>query len=157
MTIRYAEEKDLIPIRNIAHNGIEGQITMSSNRIIHVEDYSANDEFVREALANNDCLVLVAEEDSTIIGWLLAYLQPHHENAPFYKKRKVLYLDTVDVLSTVRRKGIAKKLITAAEQWAKEQHFEEIKLDVFFENYAAKSLYDSLGYTIITETRGKLL
>jgi ribosomal-protein-alanine N-acetyltransferase len=45
-----------------------------------------------------------------------------------------------------RRKGIAKKLITAVEVWARGEGLRRIELQVFGNNIGAMALYQMLGY-----------
>ncbi len=52
-----------------------------------------------------------------------------------------------------RRKGVARLLVKRAEQWAGKQGFTAMRLYVSELQPAARSLYDSLSYTVREETR----
>jgi ribosomal protein S18 acetylase RimI-like enzyme len=54
---------------------------------------------------------------------------------------------TVAVLPTFRRRGIARKLVTAGLEYAKEKGAETIMLDVFSKNLPAYELYKSVGFS----------
>jgi GNAT superfamily N-acetyltransferase len=44
-------------------------------------------------------------------------------------------------------KGIARKLMDFAEQWAREQKYIAIRLDTFSQNERNQRFYDNRGYT----------
>ncbi len=45
-----------------------------------------------------------------------------------------------------RRRGVATALMQMAHQWAKEQGYGQVSLQVFSHNRAAQALYQKLGY-----------
>ncbi|MGF1570730.1 MAG: GNAT family N-acetyltransferase [Nodosilinea sp.] len=54
----------------------------------------------------------------------------------------LLYVDVAH-----RRRGMATALLNLAHQWAKDQGYRQISLQVFSSNGAAQALYKKLGYT----------
>ncbi len=54
---------------------------------------------------------------------------------------------TVAVLPTFRRRGIARKLVTAGLEYAKQKGAKTIMLDVFSRNLPAYELYKSVGFS----------
>jgi GNAT superfamily N-acetyltransferase len=55
-------------------------------------------------------------------------------------------LQDVFVLQSHRRRGVAERLSSAAEERVAERGFSQIALDVDVENAAARALYAKLGY-----------
>ena len=91
----------------------------------------------REALAGEGYTFVALEENGSLIGYA----------------GMLTVLDTADitnvaVLPAFRRQGLAKELITALMTAAKEQGVTRIQLEVRESNTAARTLYESLGFTV---------
>lgn len=52
------------------------------------------------------------------------------------------------VLERARRQGVARALMNAASQWAREQGAARLDLETARDNRAGQALYSSLGYTL---------
>ena len=155
--IRKAKESDVPSIRSIAHSGIEECIEKSCGDLIHIDSYFENDGYVKNAIDDLNSIVLVASRGEMIVGWALAFIQSQPENAPFYRKFKRVYIDSLDVVREERGCGIGRNIIEEIERWAKANGQNEIVLDVYAGNDNAKRLYDGIGYKIIKETRRKYI
>ena len=57
------------------------------------------------------------------------------------------YVFLLYVAAIARRQGLGRALMTYAQQWAKQQGYEQIGLQVFEDNAPALSLYQKMGYT----------
>ena len=76
---------------------------------------SAFDRTFIEVLDRVDTLVLVAVADlSTIVGYLLG---SYH--GAFFANGAVAWIEELMVSESVRRQGVASKLVTSAEAWAR--------------------------------------
>lgn len=93
-------------------------------------------------MAENGTLLLVAEENSEIVGFLFGFLDP----SPVLKRPTAL-LDALFVCEEHRSKGIGKALALRFREWAKEQGVYAIELKVMSQNTAALRLYESLGFS----------
>ena len=62
------------------------------------------------------------------------------------------YVDALAVFTNWGRKGIATRLMQAAEQQARHHHYPKIALNVAQENEQALSLYQRLQYVVTRET-----
>ncbi|EKV01872.1 acetyltransferase [Leptolyngbya sp. PCC 7375] len=56
------------------------------------------------------------------------------------------YIYLVYVSPGYRRQGLGRQLMQYAKNWAKAQGYDQLSLQVFTDNLAALSLYNSLGY-----------
>jgi ribosomal protein S18 acetylase RimI-like enzyme len=56
------------------------------------------------------------------------------------------YVSMIAVVPEAEGQGIARQLMTAAEDWAREQGYRCLSLDVFASNDRARRFYDLLGY-----------
>jgi ribosomal protein S18 acetylase RimI-like enzyme len=56
------------------------------------------------------------------------------------------YVSMLAVVPEAEGQGIARQLMAAAEEWAREQGYRCLSLDVFASNERARRFYDLLGY-----------
>ena len=92
-------------------------------------------------MSEEGTLLLVAEENDEIVGFLFGFLSP----SPVLKRPTAL-LDALFVCEEHRSKGIGKALALRFREWVKEQGVYAIELKVMSQNTAALRLYESLGF-----------
>lgn len=95
------------------------------------------EEFIKKY--NDYKQVFIALDDDQIVGYLgisRSHLSKINHVAKF----------TVGVLEDHRRQGIASKLISFAEKWAKEKGISRIEITVITENEPAVALFEKNGY-----------
>ena len=85
---------------------------------------------------NNKTIII--EIDNWIVG---------HLSIKYEEDQKSAHLFHLIIDSDHLRKGLAKKLISFAEEIIKKANINKITLNVVKKNKAALKLYDSLGYT----------
>ena len=56
------------------------------------------------------------------------------------------HVEVIAVTEEAERRGVARALMDAIEQWAGRRGYRHVTLNVFDRNARAKALYDSLGY-----------
>jgi ribosomal-protein-alanine N-acetyltransferase len=78
----------------------------------------------------------IAEEGGEIAGFLIAHRQPG----------RVGHIVTIDVREQVRRRGVGRELMRAAEEWAHSNRLQLIYLETAEDNRAAQAFYEALGY-----------
>ena len=93
---------------------------------------------IAELLRGGQGAWFLAEVEGQIVGFVTLKLRPDaHEP----------YLVSVGVLPAWRHRGIARQLMVAAEQWARQRGAQRLMLNVWEFNVGALSLYADLGYT----------
>lgn len=92
-------------------------------------------------MTEDDTLLLVAEENGEIIGFLFGFLYP----SPVHKKPLAL-LDALYVSEEHRCKGCGRALALRFKEWAKVQNVFAVELKVMSQNTTALRLYESLGF-----------
>ena len=107
--------------------------------------YPAPAEVIPDRLANmarsDDNIVLVAEEDGTVVGVMTARVMwVIHHDAP------LAYLTALVVLDSARGKGIGSMLLDRAEQWAMQKGAHKISLSSAMHRTETHSYYDNRGY-----------
>lgn len=109
--------------------------------ILDGEDHAFYAQFNKTNLLKN---AVIAYENKTAVG-IGAYKEYDSETV----EMKRMY-----TLPEFRGKGIASKILTELELWAKEENYKIAVLETGFMQKEAISLYQKLGY-IITENYGQ--
>jgi ribosomal protein S18 acetylase RimI-like enzyme len=86
---------------------------------------------------------------------LVAELQPGGERAgyvfaatkhDYFTRAAHAHVEVIAVTPDAERRGVARALMDAIEEWARRRGYRHVTLNVFDRNTRAKALYDSLGY-----------
>lgn len=91
-------------------------------------------------------ITLVAESPGGMLGGF-AELSVRREYVEGATTTPVAYLEGLFVLPSLRKKGVARQLIEAAEVWAMEQGCAELASDTELSNEASISLHQACGFT----------
>jgi aminoglycoside 6'-N-acetyltransferase I len=93
-------------------------------------------------------IILVAEEDDkTVVGFLEADLRSHADGCD--PLRPVGYVEGWYVMESHRQRGAARKLLAAAEDWARSHGCTEIASDTWIDNEVSQRVHESLGYEVV--------
>lgn len=95
---------------------------------------------------------IVAEENSSLHGYLVYYLIPFT-----YDLKPTLFIKELYVNEDARGKSIGKKLMKQAIKDAKEKGCGRLKWDVLSDNIKAQSFYKSLGANYDARWQGFVL
>lgn len=95
-----------------------------------------------ECLLDTDTLMLGAFENTQLLGTVRATLW---NESGMIKGVKTVCLDNIYVLPEARRKGIAKALFVAVEDWARQMKAVRLDLHVWDFNRDALALYHAMG------------
>ncbi len=101
------------------------------------------DAFLKN-LAHPDVLQLGVFENGQLVGVVRATLW---EESGMVKDVKTVCLDNIYVLPSHRRKGVATKLFTGVELWAKEKGAIRLDLHTWDFNKSAIAMYQAMGMT----------
>ncbi|MBK8159913.1 MAG: GNAT family N-acetyltransferase [Rhodospirillaceae bacterium] len=112
---------------------------------------ATRDDFIRfqrnftdKALAdiNPDSRLIVACDAAGVVcGYI--HLQPIHDEV---LDQAIGYVSIIAVSENAGGQGIGRKLMQAAEDWAREMNYPAIVLDVFASNETARRFYEKAGY-----------
>jgi aminoglycoside 6'-N-acetyltransferase I len=93
-------------------------------------------------------IILVAETgDRKILGFLEVDLRSHADGCN--PSQPVGYIEGWYVDENHRQRGIAKKLLAAAEDWARSQGCVEIASDTWIDNEISQRVHEALGYQVV--------
>jgi ribosomal protein S18 acetylase RimI-like enzyme len=109
--------------------------------------------FLSNVLNDGDAVILVAERDSTLVGYIYASLEPQLEWQDARDRTAFVHDIFVDPQS--RRSGIATALTRAALDWFAQRGVPRVMLWTSSNNDAAQTVFSSLGFrkTMIEMTR----
>lgn len=90
--------------------------------------------------------IYVYEEDNAVVAHLMCIFKDVKETTNSYA-RKELYIDDICIKDGYRGNGIGKALYEFIKQYAKDNNFDYITLNVW-EGNAAKEFYSHLGLSV---------
>jgi aminoglycoside 6'-N-acetyltransferase I len=92
--------------------------------------------------------ILVAEAgDGMLAGFVEVDLRSHADGCD--PSQPVGYIEGWYVEEEFRRRGIGRKLIKAAEEWARSRHCVEIASDAVIDNVVSQHAHETLGYEVV--------
>jgi aminoglycoside 6'-N-acetyltransferase I len=92
-------------------------------------------------------IILVAEVSDRIAGFLEVDLRSHADGCnPI---RPVGYIEGWYVAENHRHRGIGRRLLAAAEDWARSQGCVEMASDTWVDNDMSQRVHQALGYEVV--------
>jgi aminoglycoside 6'-N-acetyltransferase I len=93
-------------------------------------------------------IILVAEaSDGVLAGFLEVDLRSHADGCN--PSRPVGYIEGWYVAESHRHRGIGRKLLAVAEDWARSQGCVEIASDTWVDNEVSQRVHETLGYQVV--------
>ena len=130
--IEKATEKDALTVAGLA-------IKMWEDNVL--EELAAE---LAEIIGNTEAAVFLGTVDGKVIGF--AQCQLRHDYVEGTDSSPVGYLEGIFIEKAYRRKGFAKQLLAACENWAKEQGCTEFASDCELGNTESLRFHLSLGF-----------
>ncbi len=91
---------------------------------------------------------LVAEErNGVLVGFLEVGLRSHADGCDV--SRAVGYVEDWYVAESHRKRGIGRKLMAAAEEWARSQGCAEMASDALLGNNVSELAHEALGFAVV--------
>lgn len=109
-------------------------------------DVQAAETFLNARLNANESIIFFAHDDDEVFGFTQLY--------PLFSSTNIqreLLLNDLFVVSSARRRGVAKRLMDAARDYARETGSRGLTLETAIDNVQAQALYEQLGYQRDTE------
>lgn len=125
------------------HVGFEPAIFKEPNR----DEIKA---FFRDALKDKNREIFLCCNEQQPIGYVLVQIGGHEGHA-FCNAQKWIYIDQIAVKQEFRGKGVGKKLIKAAKDFASQHNINSIVLDVWSINENAKAFFEKQGFATFNE------
>ena len=144
MTIRLAKIEDLPQILTLLELCIRH---MDEKGIQQWPDWYPNEDIIRSDITKNE--LFVAEDEGKICGIVtLSPEIPEEYNSINWKinAKSINSIHRLALHPTFKSSGIAQKLMAYAEQIAKENNYDCIRLDTYSLNTAANRFYSKIEY-----------
>ena len=106
-------------------------------------DLDAATNWIQHNMEAQRSVIFTADTGSELLGFVQLYPALCSVDLVEYYVLYDLY-----VLKHARRQGVARTLMNAASQWAREQGAARLDLETARDNTAGQALYRSLGYTL---------
>jgi ribosomal protein S18 acetylase RimI-like enzyme len=107
-------------------------------------------QFFREILADENREIFISQDEARPVGYIALQIGGHEGHA-FCHPQKWIYIDQIGVTKEFRGKGVGKKLIEAAKEYARKHNINHIMLDVWTVNKNAKVFFEKQGFTTFNE------
>jgi GNAT superfamily N-acetyltransferase len=104
-------------------------------------DFESARKFLEERFQKQDSIIFVVRKNGQMVGFTQLY--PSFSSVSM---KRIWILNDLFVAETCRGNGVAKLLMSAAENWARQTESIRIVLATQLSNIAAQTLYESLGY-----------
>ncbi len=148
MIIRKAEKKDIESIIQLLDDLERAHIVLDLSEterafVQRAQDVKGIIKFGLEKALNKDHLLLVAESDGNIVGYLKAEIEKRSLTKLHDKK---LYIRHIIILKQYRNKGIGTQFIKEAEKFAAAKNIPFITLKTSTKNKEALDFYKNLGF-----------
>ena len=116
-------------------------------------DYSPDEmRSVTSAIAQSpkETAFLVRDAQGSAIGFMNLSLR--YDYVPGAEGRPVAYVEGIYVRAAFQQRGIGRRLIQRAEQWAKEQGCRELASDALTDNVASAEFHGKVGFEEVERT-----
>jgi len=101
-----------------------------------------------KAVVTMPLVIFVAEtSDRTLAGFLEIDLRSHADGCN--PSRPVGYVEGWYVAENQRHMGVGRKLLAAAEDWARSQGCVEMASDTWIDNEVSQRVHEALGYEVV--------
>lgn len=91
--------------------------------------------------------LVAADVSGTLIGFVEVGLRSHADGCDV--SHVVGYIEGWYVAESYRKRGIGRRLVLAAEDWARRQGCMEMASDALLENEASQRAHEALGYMVV--------
>lgn len=145
MEIRFAREEDLDGV-NVLRRQVNDLHVAGKPEVFKPGFCDELRDYVYAIFADPEQRIVVAGESGEICGFAILHHIVRPEN-PFMFVRDFLDIDEFCVDEGHRRQGIASAMIAFIRDWAKENGFARLELNMWEFNRDALAFYEAAGFT----------
>ena len=144
--IRRAERRDLPALGQLGAHLMRTHYSFNPHRFLPPGDdpESGYAWFLRTQLDEPDVIILVAELDGTVVGYVSAGLEPLSWKE---LRGEAGFIHDIVVFERRQRIGLAGQLLAAAVAWLRERGAPRVMLWTAVQNETAQRLFERAGFT----------
>ena len=132
----------------VALNGLVQDLHADLSPQIFRRDWNGAEltQFWQATLSGANGRVLIARAGGQAVGYI--WMEPQIRDAdPLRHARRRIYVHHICVLPNWRGRGIAARLLAAADDFAREMDAPTVLLDVWHENMVGRKAFERVGFT----------
>ena len=145
MNIRFAKETDLSRVNELRKQVNDLHVAGKPD-VFKPGFCDELRDYIQTIFCNPEEKIIVAEKEGTICGFAVLH-HIHKPENPFMYERDFLDIDEFCVDETFRRQGVASAMVAFVRDWAKEQGYHRIELNMWEFNQDALLFYKAAGFT----------
>jgi GNAT superfamily N-acetyltransferase len=155
VTVREATPGDLDAVLDLWKDLMALHHELDNRHWVRAEDGGRGyREWVAESVVEEDRLLLVAEAEDTVVGFLHGLLK----DAPSPMAPRLNgHVTDLAVAEEFRRNGVGSQLVTAAQEWFKKRGANGLTVNVAVRNSNGRSFWGNMGFEPWTQTVWKAL
>ena len=155
IVIREGEKKDIPSILKLWIDTIKWHTELDKDFTLAKDGVQNFELVLTNALGNSSQIIIVAEENNSIVGFLYGYLKKY---TGFFRRRIVAHISDITVREEYRRKGIGTALMEIFENdFARNNDANDLSLFVHAKNSAGSDFYSHLGFEVTLLTMQKTI
>ena len=112
-------------------------------------------DYIRKSISDKKILVLKAELNGQIVGYVVVYFNTYPKQ--YFKFSKRGFIGSIGVDKNCRGQGVGKALLNEVEKEMKKRKISVLEIDVYTFNQTAEKLYDNVGYEDIKHYKRKFI
>jgi len=112
-------------------------------------EISMTQEFINHLLQDGKSHVLVAEVERQIVGYV-HFNSVEEKEHPVVVPRSYVVVSSLIVAEEHRRRGIGQAFMEKVHEWAEANEIDDVELQVYEFNAAARNFYEKLNYQTIS-------
>jgi ribosomal protein S18 acetylase RimI-like enzyme len=143
--VRRAESADVSAIVAL-YLEVEDEVVAREPTFRHAPDAAAVEARYLPRIDESDRLVMVADVDDVVVGFVDAILRRHLDAGTYHAPGIDAYVEELIVTSRHRRRGVGRALIQGVEARARDAGARMVVLDTHVTNTIARALYASMAY-----------
>jgi len=124
---------------------------MTNNLIDQWDEVYPNKEIFLDDIRNNSLYIAVSDNSEEILACIVIneHQDPEYKEIKWkYEREKIAVIHRLMVHPNIEGKSIYQYMVRCIEKFAKEKHYDSIRLDVFSNNLRAVKFYEKLGYKV---------
>ena len=145
VTLRRAERRDARALGKLGAALMQTHYAFDTKRFLAPGEgaESGYASFLVSQLGDKDSVVLVAESDSRIVGYVFAAIEPLSWKD---LRDECGFIHDLLVADDARRSGVGEALLNAAIAWLREQKMPRVVLGTAAQNENARRLFERRGF-----------